>query len=172
MDYIGNYKDWIKSEWIDYLLNNKGHRHIRSDPSEYGKNNSATKLIESGWDLSRELFSGYENDNFPFEIEMPFDLGDKFDWWFIKLLPGQLIPVHQDHNVSKYENLNCRRYWMPLQDYQTGHFFMFEGNMIKNYKAGDIFAYGNQNGIHGAANLAWGVTRLTFNFTSYGDYDD
>lgn len=169
MKYIGNYREWINKEWIDYMLAGQGHSHIRNNPAEYGKDNHISKLLNSGWDISKELWSSYEQDILPFVIDkMPIDIGPKYQWWFVKLLPGQVIPIHKDHKVKNWDELDCKRFWMPLQDYEKGHFFFYNDSTILDYKAGDVFAYTDQDVLHGALNTNERKIRLTFNFTFYG----
>jgi len=166
MNKIGNYKSWIKQEWIDYIINNDGEKHLKQDQLEYGVNNRIDKLLDSGWILNRTLWQSYEAKTLPFEVTMPFESQNKIDWWFVKLNCGDMIPWHQDHNHRDFEGLRSKRYWMPLQDYITGHVFINEKYMPTEYKAGDLFAY-DTHAFHGAVNLNKDVPRITFNYVEY-----
>ena len=167
MKYIGNYSEWIKKEWIDYLLSSQGEKHPRIDPNEYGKGNKLDKLRQYGYKLEDTFWYSFESRSFPFEFEPPFDLGKNYDWWFVKMLCGNFIPFHRDHPPGKYENMTVRRFWMPLQDYTEGHIFIMEDEFLKNYRAGDVFEYELDGGRHGAFNISMGIPRLTLNFQGY-----
>ena len=152
------------------MINNVGEEHPKQDTKEYGENNSLNKLKKAGYQLNRIYWYSFEKDTLPFDISLPFDLGKNKDWWFVKLLPGNLIPLHRDHNHNSYKGLKCERYWMPLQDYIRGHIFINENVMSKNYKAGDIFQY-DQDAMHTAINLHSSIPRLTLNFVKYEGED-
>lgn len=166
MKYLGNYKEWIQSDWINYMIENEGHKHPRIDPNEYGVDNNLDKIKSYGYDLNSIFWYSFERDNFAFDINLPIDLGENIDWWFVKMLPSNFIPMHKDHNPKKYSNMTCRRFWMPLQDYVEGHVFINGGEFLKEYRAGDVFEY-SQHEQHGAFNISKGSVRLTFNFAVY-----
>jgi hypothetical protein len=44
------------------------------------------------------------------------------------MLPGNCMPIHTDPHTS-YES-NSQRYWVPLQDYQNGHWFVYNDVVI------------------------------------------
>ena len=160
MQYIGNFKDWINPKWIEYLLNNEGARRPGHAPipdvEEFRKGPDA------GYDLSSTYWHSYDPTNCDLQIPCPLDPNLKMEWWFIKMYPGNFIPMHRD--IFEFDG--AKRYWMPLQDYENGHVFIYKDDFIKDYKAGDLWTYDYSNDIHGACNIGY-TTRLTFQFTTY-----
>jgi hypothetical protein len=168
MECIGNFKDWINPQWIDYLSNNNGEKHPRIDPKEYGSGNPLDKLRGYGYKLEDTFWESYESRSFPYKLELPLGLSEHTDWWFVKMGCGNFIPFHKDHAPQNHlADMNVRRFWMPLQDYVEGHIFIIEHNFIKDYKAGDVFEYTNESDRHGAFNISMGIPRYTLNFQYY-----
>lgn len=168
MKLIGNYKDWIKPEWLEYMANNDGEKHPKLDPAEYGKVNSVDKLRDCGYDVDNSIFwHSFEPKTLPFDVTLPFIVDGKVDWWFVKMKSGNFIPFHRDHAPrNDCDGLIARRFWMPLQDYVEGHVFIMGNELVKDYKAGDVFEYADDCR-HGVFNLSMGITRYTFNFNFY-----
>lgn len=65
--------------------------------------------------------------------------------------PGNITPWHQDHFISYRERHNCsmsnenlyglyKRYWMPLEDWKSGHFFQSNNTVHVKWKAGELYA--------------------------------
>jgi hypothetical protein len=163
MQFIGNYKDWVDDQWIEYMMKNDGTPRPsggRNPNSEEFKN--AEKL---GYDLSQTYWYIYEPDTFPFNVIPPIEIQDQtFIWWFIKMLPGNKMPMHKDpHAVNEK---NSKRYWMPLQDYEPGHVFIYEDELATHYKKGDLFVYDDSKALHGACNIGWSP-RLIACFSSF-----
>jgi hypothetical protein len=166
MKYMGNYRDWIKEDWIYYLLNNNGT--LRPKKSEDNPDSEEfTKASKVGYDLSQTYWQHYCNTSCPLIIDPPIIIKNKkVMWWFIKMLPGNFMPMHRDPHVTNDNFINCKRYWMPLQDYEPGHIFIYNKEFMCDYKAGDLWVYDDANEIHGACNIGYGP-RLTFQFTVY-----
>jgi len=166
MIYIGNYSDWIKQEYIDYIMNNDGV--VRPKTSEKNPDTEEfRKAAEVGYDLNSIMWRLYEDKVTPLDIQLPIDTTDKIClWWFIKLLPGNYMPMHRDPHVTWEKVKNCNRYWMPLQDYEPGHVFIYKNQMLSDYKKGDLYRYEDSNEIHGAANIGY-TPRITFMFSVY-----
>lgn len=188
LEYLGNYSHWIKQEWIDYLMANEGYglpRDAKYDQAEDGAGlmeacieNKAPDgtLINDGdeaWDPQCVCCISYKEKNLPFNPGLPIDIKcDGFEWFFLKLTPGMVQPIHQDQSVMgrKYvdgiaiPDPNVKRYWMPLQDYARGHLFVYNDELIVNYKKGDLFLHQDETAWHGGGNMGHS-TRLTFNFT-------
>lgn len=166
MDHIGNYINWIDPQWISYMESNTGYAHPRIDPSEYGSKNQDT--LEKVKQLGKEvLWHNFEPNNFPFEIELPIETTGHIDWWFVKMLAGDLIPFHSDHPPRDVSNdKKIRRFWMPLQNYVEGHVFIVCDDFVKDYSAGDLFEY-DPDGRHGGFNINLDIPRYTFNFAVY-----
>lgn len=162
MKFIGNYKDWIDPKVIDYIMTHDGTPR----PSG-GRNPNSQEFVEAakvGYDMSMTYWYIYEPDTLPFDITPPIEHDGNIIWWFIKMLPGNIMPMHRDPHVSQKEN--CTRYWMPMQDYQPGHVFIYDKELVVDYKAGDLLAYPDANEIHGACNIGY-TPRITFLFTTH-----
>jgi hypothetical protein len=163
MIFIGNYCDWIQQEWIDYLLANNGTPRPRTteanpDSPEFRK---ATSV---GYDLTQTYWYHYDHKSSPLKITPPINIDKNSMWWFIKMLPGQFMPMHKDPHTI--EEKNVKRYWMALQDYEEGHIHINAGNFLSNYKKGDLWMYNDPTSVHGACNIGYSP-RLIFNFSTY-----
>jgi hypothetical protein len=55
---------------------------------------------------------------------------------------------------------------MPFQDYKPGHIFMYENQVITNYKAGDVWEYTDSGALHGAANIGH-TPRIVLQISTY-----
>ena len=182
MKFIGNYAEWLKPEWVEYVLNNDGHempkyefqendllgsieRGERAEFCEFQKKYEAV-----GFKHDSLLYYLFDENNFPFEVTLPpfiqLKEGQGYCWNLFKYKPGNLLPVHSDR-VTKFEK-NCERYWMSWQDWQDGHILIYEDTMIAPYKAADTYRFTNPFGTHGAANI--GLTpRITFQVTIFDE---
>lgn len=161
MIFMGNYADWLKPEWIDYLLNNSGFPR------------PGTKKLENSFEEQQNSYvnnNGYEEtvywykftpENFPFELTPPF--GQAKLWWFVKLLPGNLIPLHTDQDEETGNRTTL--YWMSLTDYEPGHLFVCKDQLHTGYKKGDLFKLEHANDLHGSCNIGF-TPRIIFNFTT------
>lgn len=151
MKLIGNYSHWIDKRWLPFILENDGFPR----PSG-GRNPDADEFRQAekaGYSLDQTFWYIYEPEDFPFTVDPPFETTKKFAFWFIKMNPGQFMPMHRDP-VSSFKQ-NVERFWFPLQDYESGHVFIYEDKLCTNYKAGDLFQYDDSNAIHGACNIGW-----------------
>lgn len=65
--------------------------------------------------------------------------------------PGNITPWHQDFFCSYRERQNLdisdderynviKRFWMPLEDWKTGHFYQSNNQVFWGWKAGDMYA--------------------------------
>jgi hypothetical protein len=124
------------------------------------------KAKEHGYDLTQTYWYIYEPATLPFNITLPFDDRTDFLWWGIKMKPGNFMPVHRDPHTMDPVYHHCKRYWMALQDWEPGHIFMYDREVLVDYKKGDVFAYPDAQEIHCACNIG-NTTRLTFHFTTY-----
>ena len=166
MEYIGNYNSWINPEYIEYMLSNDGT--ARPGGGRNPDSEEFRKAKEHGYDLNKTYWYIYEPDTFPFDIELPFEIDNSFNslWWGIKMNPGNFMPIHKDPHTYDPELYDVKRYWMALQDWEHGHIFMYEDQVLVNYKKGDVFSYPNAQAIHCACNIG-NTTRLTFHFSTY-----
>ena len=153
MKYVGNYKEWIQPEWIDKLISNPGVAR----PSQGKRPSSPEEQLEydkaklAGYSESATYFWMFDKDSIPFDLPTPPFIQGSYHWWITKMMPGNFMPIHRDpHTV--YET-NSNRYWMALQDWQPGHIFMYEDQVITNYRAGDVYVYNDPTALHGAANI-------------------
>lgn len=146
MKYIGNYADWIKQEWIDYLLNETGYPRPRDKVLENSFEEQQNKSVSNNGYEDRVYWYKFTPDNFPFDLKPP--IGDEKLWWFVKLLPGNLITMHRDQE----EEIGNRTtlYWMSMIDYEPGHLFVSKDELLINYKKGDLFKLDHANDLHGS----------------------
>ena len=168
MKLIGNFKNWIQEEWIEEILSSRGDGR----PAEGQKPNSPEMELEylkakqAGYKDDEIYFWMFDKNNTSFDIPRPPWIAEnkKFHWWITKMLPGQFMPMHVDPHTL-YED-NSERYWVPLQDWQEGHVFMYKDIVITSYKKGDVWMYENSNAVHGAANIGH-VPRLVLQVSTY-----
>lgn len=163
MKYLGNYADWIKPEWVEYLLNNTGFPRPENKRLENDFEQEQNSAIANQGYTNSVYWYKFTPENFPFDITMP--TGEKPDvWWFVKMLPGNLIPMHidQDIEIGKHTNLH----WMSLSDYVPGHVFVCNDKLHTGYKKGDLYVLDDANDLHGSCNIGF-TPRIIFNFTTY-----
>jgi hypothetical protein len=166
MKYCGNYNHLIKSEWIDLLLKTKGipispwkdhkddevEEEIDFDQLLTTTQDEKDLFLNGAYDENLIMAEMFNEENIPFELDLK-ELQHLLvgDWWIVKQLPGQFMPIHRDTAIYYEEN---NRIWMPLIDYKKGHIFIHEGKFVKDYKAGDMFKYNKDNDLHGSINLS------------------
>lgn len=164
MIFIGNYKEWIDQDLIKFMKNNNGTARpgggTNPDSEEF------RKAKEHGYDLTQTYWYIYEKNTLPFNISLPFENRVDFNWWGIKMNPGNFMPIHRDPHTFDPTYFNCKRYWMALQDWEHGHIFMYNKEVLVDYKQGDIFQYPDAQEIHCACNIGNNV-RLSFHFSTY-----
>jgi hypothetical protein len=168
---IANFKDWIRPEWIEYLLTETGMRKPEacSGDSEF---NQAQRKINNVYDTSRTFWHKFDSSNYPFPAPFPFNIdgvtfqeGKNCEWWFLKYLPGDLLPFHTD----MYDSVdNMIKLWMPLQCYKQGHVMIYGDELVTNYKAGDLFMFNDIFTPHGACNMGY-EPRLMLCMTMYNE---
>lgn len=159
MIYKGNYSNWIQHEWIEYMLNNVGYsgpggKVPENEYEEKGK----TRITKAGYDWDSTLWEIFDESNLPFTIEPPVERIKS--WWIVKQLPGQLMPMHGDHDDD--EATRTTQWWMPLQDYVSGHVFIYQDKLYNEYKSGDLYMFDNVQAFHGSCNIGF-TPRLTLN---------
>jgi hypothetical protein len=165
MRYIGNFKDWIDEVWLSEIQNARG----TARPSEGKKPDSIEEDAEyqrarnAGYKDSDTYFYMFDKNTVSFKLQVPWLTGNSH-WWITKMLPGNFMPMHTDPHTL-YEP-NSKRFWMPWQDWQPGHIFMYENRVITDYKAGDVWEYENSAALHGAANIGF-VPRIILQVSSY-----
>ena len=163
MEYIGNYIEVIPDRLTDYLLKNKGQpRPNNLSKLAIESYDTYAKGEKAGYDLSATYWHIFESKDIPLPINPTWTVG-KVHWWISKMMPGDLMPMHEDPPTLDQE---CNRYWMPLQDYEAGHVFIINDTLITDYKAGDVFMYNFAQENHGAANLGF-TPRLVLQVTEF-----
>jgi hypothetical protein len=163
MIFVGNFSKWIDPLWEHLVLTRKGQARPRDWPAAFDVESQEYKTAQdAGYNLNSVYWWVYEEKDLNVAINPPW-CNNKVQWWITKLLPGQFMPMHTDP-FTHYES--CKRYWVPLQDYQPGHIFVYKDNMLSNYKAGDVYEYDNSLDIHGAANIGH-TPRMVLQVTEY-----
>lgn len=117
---------------------------------------------EAGYNLNEVHWWVYEKQDLNIEITPPWCTG-KVSWWITKLLPGQFMPMHTDP-FTHYSD--CKRFWVPLQDFKDGHLFIYKNTLVTDYKAGDVYEYFDSKDNHGAANIGY-EPRVVLQVTEY-----
>jgi hypothetical protein len=152
MKYIGNYKDWIDPKWIDFILSTPGKAMPKTWEAETPDETFERENVRrAGYDMNATQWWFYFENNLPFKIEPPWCKKNTY-FWFAKMTPGQQIPLHRDPVTFP-----CKRYWMAMQDYEPGHVFVYgdKGEMLIDYKMGDLYEFDDPQMIHGAANVSF-----------------
>lgn len=158
MQYIGNFKDYIQDSWIEEIVSLP-----REWPRPFCENSTEhARLSSAGYDLSTSHWAVVEPFNVSFNINFPF-LNNITQWWCARLFPGQFMPMHVDPHA---EDKKGKMYWIPMQDYHSGHVFIINDELIKDYKKGDVFAFDNFKDYHGSANIGL-IPKLTLIVVEY-----
>jgi len=77
------------------------------------------------------------------------DVPDVLHWWFARLDHGTVFPLHTDQHHE-----GCaRRVWIPLDDWEPGHIFVYGDRVVTDYRRGDWIEFA-PDVVHGAANLS------------------
>lgn len=165
MELVGNFKEYVKQEWIDTILNSRGMGRPAEGktPDSPEEENEYRKALSAGYKSSDIYFYMFDKSNTAFNLELPF-IDKKYHWWITKMMPGNFMPMHVDPH-SLYQT-NSERYWMPWQDYHPGHIFLYEDTLVSNYKMGDLYRYDNSAALHGAANIGH-VPRIVLQISTY-----
>jgi len=178
MKYIGNYKEWINPALIDRILSTPGDPTLLNQPKNWIGHPAHEAWYKDFCNAGYDKLNFYSNmymsltkDIEDFKITPPIELDDKeWNWWFIKFLPGSVACMHYDPHTKLQKT--ATRYWMAMMDYQPGHVFVYEGGqMMKNYKAGDLYSFDHADLMHGVTNLSM-TPRLTFQFTTFEKGDE
>jgi hypothetical protein len=164
MKFVGNYANWIDAEHLRQLvINSVGQARPRDWPASSAIESAEYKKYnEAGYNLSAINWWVYEKDDLDIDISPPWTTGT-VHWWVTKLYPGQYMPMHTDPDTHGKE---CNRFWVPLQDYHPGHIFIYNDELIVDYKAGDVYTYFNSTDLHGAANIGH-IPRVVLQVTEY-----
>lgn len=166
MKYIGNYKEWINSEWLTEVLSSNGFegKIVVTSVSNKDRYAEYQKAISAGYNTDTIYWWRYTNEITTFDIVNPpwINSTNKLTWWIVKQLPGQIQPMHVDVDKTN----NCRRYWIPLQDYEPGHIIVNENKLITNYITGDVYEFDTPLDYHGSANISF-IPRVVLLITEH-----
>lgn len=161
MEFIGNWKHNIHPNVRQQVLSTTGQARPRDWPPAFAvESNEYARAEEAGYDLSAVNWWVYEEEDLG-PLVLPFKKA--YHWWITKLYPGQYMPMHSDPHTHEQ---SCNRYWIPLQDYEPGHIFIYKDKLMTNYKAFDTFIYEQSTDIHGAANIGH-TPRIVLQVTEY-----
>jgi hypothetical protein len=170
MKYIGNCADWIDAhpEYLQIVLDGAGEaRPEQQKEDEPWKKAQADKWYNLGYDLSGAGWTmHYWHDlgmSSMEDLKLPIDLPGNIEWWFCKIDPCKIFPLHTD--AFKTEAKSFRRFWIAMQDHIDGHIFLYENKLLE-YKRGDIIEFDNPRAWHGAANIGF-EPKVTFQIVSY-----
>jgi hypothetical protein len=154
MEYIGNFLHWIDDSVIEHILTHPGDRRPKVESSSY-ESEIERKWKDAGIDTNKIGWEFYSNEHLGLDhLPLPIDSnGKKYKWWFSKLMPGDLFPLHVD--VYPENRKNIERYWLACEDHKPGHIFISDSFSLKEYKKGDMFKFLNPDDWHGAANIGF-----------------
>jgi len=165
MKFVGNYADWVDPSWIEFVMTNKGYGRPSEGPQPNSPEMEAeyARVRAAGYKDDSIMFWMFDKNNCDLDIIPPFVQGS-FHWWITKMLPGNFMPMHVDPH-TQYEK-NSLRYWIPLTDWAPGHIFMYENQVITDYKLGDVWKYTESGALHGAANIGF-LPRIVLQISTY-----
>lgn len=160
MKHINNWKELLPIDLRQRALDTVGLARPRDWPAvnavvsaEYADAKNA------GYDLSAVHWWVYEQEQLG-PLKLPYK---DYHWWITKLYPGQFMPMHTDpHGHDR----SCFRLWIPLQDFEPGHVFIYKDEMITNYKAYDVYQFDHSQDNHGVANISH-TPRVVLQVTVY-----
>lgn len=160
MKYLDNFKKYIPLNLRQRVLDTIGQARPRDwPPSTIVESAEYRKAHEAGYDLTAVHWWVYEEKELGL-LQLPFK---EYHWWITKLYPGQFMPMHTDPHTH---DRSCRRLWIPLQDHEPGHIFVYKNSMVTDYKAYDAFEYYDSQDNHGAANIGH-TPRVVLQVTIY-----
>lgn len=154
MEYIGNFASWIDESVIEKIRTLPGDRRPKKTVSSY-ENVVERKWKEAGFDVDKLGWEFYSNEHLDI-LYLPLPVNPrnkKFKWWFSKLSPGDLFPLHTD--VYPEDRTNIERYWLACEDHHPGHIFINEDLILDDYKKGDMFKFSDARSWHAAANIGF-----------------
>lgn len=165
MEYIGNFKNWIKIDIIEKIQSCHGDRRPKKIISDY-ESAVEQKWRDAGFNTDKLGWEFYSNEHLDIDfLELPIDSGSKkYKWWFSKLLPGDLFPLHVD--VYPEDRKDIERFWLACEDHQPGHVFINEQFSLNGYKKGDMFKFTNPKSWHAAANIGF-TPKISYQLVLY-----
>lgn len=129
MKYIGNYSSYVPGELIKNLKDSEGN-----EITDY-------QMFDS-----KSLGIDIRLPNLPEQRESVV-------WNIFKFNPGQLEYVYSDNFLSN--STDSLKYIMFLNDWEIGHIFTCDQEMLTNFKAGDIYQLDNRSAKYSWANIGY-----------------
>jgi hypothetical protein len=174
MRLIGNYKDWLTERIVNHFSTHMGDIVPVWQPERWKGHpllEAGLESVRAGYSDNKHFFQQFNTrtpDMQGFDMELPRLPDDDRHalWWVIKLLPGQMQPMHFDPHLLDSGIKNPKRYTLFFQDYKPGHIFNYEDKIISNYKSGDMYLWDDPMVYHGVVNIAHD-TRYTLQITTY-----
>jgi hypothetical protein len=165
MEYIGNFKNWVDDALIEKIKSTSGERRPKKEVSSYERV-VHKKWQQAGIDVSKLGWEIYFDEHLELNsLSLPIDTNNKkFKWWFTKLVPGDLFPLHID--VYPEDRTDIERYWLACEDYKPGHVFINEDSVLDEYKKGDLFKFSDPYSWHAAANIGFSP-KISFQLVFY-----
>jgi len=191
MIYIGNFKNWLdeNKNIIDKMLGvatgeRNGTYHETEIQQMYGDRRPAPPKEEDLYKETLDLAqlwegAGYKVERVGWEMfyeshlgkfNPPFPVNSKYEHWFCKMSPGDILPMHDDRFEGKTleellsQGTTVKRYWMACQDELHGHVLAYKNTLLTGYKAGDLYMFEKANDLHGSCNLGF-VPKLSYQLT-------
>lgn len=170
MKFVGNYKNWITPELIEHLKNSEGDYTPVWQPERW----QGHPLLDDYREKARQCYSekspmfhqfnAKSKDMQDFKFVLPSLAKNRkyTQWWFVKLLPGEMQAMHIDPHLLDVKN--PVRYTLFLQDFEPGHIFVYDDKLMSNYKSGDMYEWSDPMIVHGVTNISYN-TRYTLQIT-------
>lgn len=158
MKFIKNINQYIDPKMLETMLTTTGVVKPALEVHDY-QQEIASKWSSAGIDMKKIGWEFFNSDNLT-NLTLPFK---RYSWWCSKLKPGDMFPMHID---TYPDNESITRYWVALQDHMPGHIFMYDKQVLTDYKAGDMFLFEDNKCWHGAANLGF-VPKISLQIVVY-----
>lgn len=163
MKFLGNFKDWISPETLTVILETPGEQRPGNEINP--KSQQQYDEFQSSFDMKGATWSFYYDEHTGIRhLELPFPIKGSYKWWFVKINPGCVFPLHVD--TFEDDSDTVRRLWIPCQDYIPGHVFIYKDNMIKDYKAFDVFEFDDPTALHGSSNIS-NIPKISLQIVNY-----
>lgn len=190
MKYIGNFKTWLdeNKEIIEKMAAGHGERNgsyheeeifrMKGDrrpapPTEedlYAETLDLADLWKgAGYELHKVSWEMFYESHLG-EFKPPFEISSKYEHWFCKMSPGDILPMHDDRVEGRTvkellaEGTTVKRYWMACQDAKHGHVFAYKDTLLTGYKAGDMYLFDEADDLHGSCNVGF-VPKISYQLT-------
>jgi hypothetical protein len=163
IERIGNHKELLEGDFLRVVNETHGERRPGNPgPESITKNTVARIWKDAGYEFDKIGWWIYSKKFFDEAPAFP-TRWNVIDWWFVKLNPGDSFPMHID--AFEGDPPNIKRWWMACEDYHPGHVFLYEGKMLDDYRAGDLFEFANPHAWHASANLSF-VPKISLQIVS------